>query len=169
VRQLSGVERLNNPSSMTGAIVPGLLGAGAAILGAIGVRQFVEPTADNQKIVDNADWIGLGLGGLVGLALWNMASKPAGVAAMVAATGVTLASRLPSMLSGGALAPMPAGTGAIVAQTMNGMRRRGTGAIVMQPASVGGYGPGGGETVSLQGLRAINPSAFGTPSFRMSR
>jgi len=180
VKRLSGVERVSNPSSATGAILPVVLGGTAALLSAVGIRQWVQPTADNATVVQNADWIGLGVGGLVGLTLWNMASKPAGLAALAGAGLVTLAARLPMMMMSGGIASMPAGngngTGAIVVERSNGMQRgrRGVGAIVMQPANTTGYGygPHGGENVSLQGLSAaaaIQPSAFGTPSFTMGR
>ena len=172
VRQLSGTERINNPSSMTGAAVPVLLGGAVTFLTALGVRKYVEPTADNAAIRDNASWIGVGAGGLIGLALWNMASKPAGVAALLTAAVVGIADMLPMWMAASATptATTTAGLRAIVPEySMRGMRGagRGMGAIAMQSQASRGYGSdAGGENISLG---AINPSAFGTPGFRMGR
>lgn len=176
VRRLSGVERLNNPSSVTGILGPLAIGGLGAVLTTLGIKQWVTPTPDNAMVVDNATWFGLGAGALLSLMLWNMTGKPAGVLGLGGAALATAAVTLPSAIaSSGMLASMPTGTaggrrfGAIVTETMNGARR-GMGAIVMQPASAGGYGPGGGESVTLHGLSAaVIPGAFGTPSFTMGR
>ncbi len=164
VRQLSGTERINNPSSVTGAIVPVLLGGSVAFLTSMGVRKYVDPTAENAPILDNADLIGGGAGLLTGLALWNVASRPAGVAAMAAAAIVSLAQMVPGWMSPGAATT--AGLRAILPEySMRGVR--GLRAIAMQSQASRGYGDdGGGENVSLG---RINAGAFGTPGFRMGR
>ncbi len=177
VKRLSGVERLGNPSSLTGILGPLAIGGFGAVLTTLGIRQWVTPTPENATVVNNATWFGLGVGGLLSLMLWNMTGKPAGVLGLGGAALATAAVKVPEMIaSSGMMAAMPGGTagvrggmGAIVAETVNGARRR-LGAIVMQPASAGSYGPGGGETVTLHGLQAgIIPGAFGTPSFTMGR
>ncbi len=167
VRPLNGSERLNNPSSMLGSAGPVLLGGGAAILAAVGVRMWVTPTPENQTLVNNADAVGAGVGALTGLILWNTASKPAGVVAIAASALLLVASRLPAMLesmpaAGGATA----GMGAIVAeQTMRGMRGRRMGAIVVSPIASRGYGQNaGGESIRLG---RVHTGAFGTPSYPM--
>lgn len=172
VRRLSGVERLNNPSSMTGAAMPVLIGGGVTALTVMGLHQFLEPTADNAAVLENAEWIGLAAGGLSGLALWNMASKPAGVAAVIAATVVSLAAMVPRWMAsanGGAAAPQ-AGmrrlrVGAVVPEYSMRGTGRGTRGIVMEPAASRGYGSGRsyGDNVRLGN---VNPAAFGTPTFR---
>jgi hypothetical protein len=170
VKRLSGAERLSNPSSTLGAFGPAALGGATTILGAVGVKQLVAPTAENAPVVNNADAVGLVLGLLVSGILWVTTSKPAGIAAAAGSAIAFAATKLPAMMSG--MSMMPAGTsgirgmGAIVAQQMNGARR-GMGAVVMQPAAAGSYGPGGGESVNLSGLSAVIPGAFGTPTFRM--
>lgn len=164
VRQLSGTERLNNPSSVTGALVPVLLGGSVAFLTAMGVRKYVEPTAENAPILSNADAIGGGAGLLVGLALWNVASRPAGVAAMAAAAVVSLAQMAPGWMAAASPSAAPtAGLRAVLPEySMRGLR-----AIAMQSQASRGYGAdGGGENISLG---RINASAFGTPGYRMSR
>ena len=165
VRQLSGTERLNNPSSVTGSLFPVLLGGGVAFLTAMGVRKYVEPTAENAPVINNADLIGLGAGGIVGLALWNVASRPAGVAALAAAGVVSLAQLVPMWMAGTAAAPT-AGLRAVVPEySMRGVK--GLRAIAMQSQASRGYGAdAGGENISLG---RINAGAFGTPGFRMSR
>ena len=176
VKRLSGVERLGNPSSMTGILGPLAIGGLGTVLTTLGIRQWVTPTPENSAVVNNASWIGLGVGGLLSLMLWNMTGKPAGVLGLGGAALATAAVKVPEMIaSSGMLSAMPAGTagargmGAIVTETMNGARRR-LGAIVMQPASAGSYGPGGGESVTLHGLGAsVIPGAFGTPTFSMGR
>lgn len=170
VKRLSGVERLSNPSSMTGIIGPLAIGGLGAVLATLGIRQWVTPTPDNAVIVDNAQWVGLGIGGLLGLVLWNVTGKPAGLLAMGGAGLATLATKLPDMVAAGGLG-LPAGTAGVrrgVGAIVPEYRRNGMGAIVMQPATTGSYGPGGGESVSLHGLSAaVIPSAFGRPTFSM--
>jgi hypothetical protein len=165
VRQLSGTERINNPSSVTGALVPVLLGGSVAFLTTLGVRKYVEPTQENAAILDNADLIGGGTGVLTGLVLWNVASRPAGVAAMAAAAVVSLAQLVPGWMAGAMAAPT-AGLRAVVPEySMRGTK--GLRAIAMQSQASRGYGAdGGGENISLG---RINAGAFGTPGFRMSR
>lgn len=168
IRPLNGSERLNNPSSMLGSAGPVLLGGGAAILAAVGVRMWVTPTAENQALVNNADAVGAGVGALTGLILMNTTSKPAGVAAIAASVLLLAASRLPAMLDSAMPAAGTAGMGAIVAeQTMRGVRGRRMGAIVMSPVASRGYGQNaGGENIRLG---RVHTAAFGTPSYQIGR
>jgi hypothetical protein len=170
VRRLSGVERLNNPSSMTGAVMPALIGGGVTVLTTMGVRQFLEPTPDNATIIENADWIGLAAGSLAGLALWNMASKPAGIAALATSAVVSLAALVPSWMASANGAAPPAGMRglrAIVPEySVRGLRGgHGTRGIVMEPAASRGYGAGQTYGSNVR-LGNVNPGAFGTPTFR---
>jgi len=167
VRKLNGLGDLGDPKSGVGSALPVLLGGAAAGATTIGIRQFMTPTTPGQMtVMNNAPWIGLGAGALVGLGLWSMSSQPAGVAAMAGASVVAL-----SMIFSEYAAKMrvaktgTAGFGAIVPQ-MNG-----TGAIVMEPHAGRGYGAGQlgsyGETVNVGSLGAIRQQAFGTPGFQV--
>ena len=82
VRRLSGPNSLGNPGNALGAAMPVILGGGVAALTTIGIRQYMTPTTPAQMgVVKNAPWWGMGAGGLVSLAMWNMTGRPAGVAA----------------------------------------------------------------------------------------
>lgn len=179
VRKLSGagVGQLNNPNSPSGAILPVLIGGGVTTLVAIGVQQYVQPTSEaNIMIRNNAPWVGAAAGVLTGLALFNMSSRAAGLAAMsssallaVALWGIDFAAQLRVQQAAG---NGMAGVGAVVPEySMRGVGRlggrRGTGAaIAMEPQAARGYGAGSlgsyGETVNLAG---VNTSVFGTTGF----
>lgn len=168
VRKLNGLGDLGDPKSGVGSALPVLLGGFAAAGTTIGIRQFMTPTTPGQmSVMNNAPWIGLGAGTLVGLGLWNMSSQPAGVAAIAGASVVAL-----GMVFGEMAAKMrmqkagTAGVGAIVAYGPG--QGDGMGAIVMEPQASRGYGAGQlgsyGETVNLG---AIRQQAFGTTGFQI--
>jgi hypothetical protein len=181
VRKLNGVGQLKNPNSATGAMLPVLIGGGVTALTTLGIRTMVEPTDDtNIMIRDNAPIIGVAVGGLAGLALWNMASQPAGVATIAAAGVVGLSlwaleyAAMAKAQAAANAAPATAGIGAVVPEYSMPQRGNGVGAIVMEPQSSRGYGAGPlgrlssyGETVNVAGLGAVNAGAFGTPGFSL--
>jgi hypothetical protein len=175
---------------MDGAALPVAIGGGVAAMTTIGIRHYMKPETETQlNVVKQAPWIGIGAGTLVSLAMFNMASQPAGVAGMVAAAlvGVTMLTseaaakaRLDAavaqtdMVGANGAAPV-AGFGAVVPEysSMRGLparRGRGMGAIAMEPHASRGYGAGPlgayGETVNLGN---INASVFGTPGFQLGR
>lgn len=168
VKRLSGVGALRNPNSAVGAAMPVVLGGGVAALTMIGIRQFMTPTSDTQMaIVKNAPWVGLGAGGLVSLAMWNMSSRAAGISGLAAASVVGLGVVIGEYAAKMRMAPA-AGVGAVVPEYSMAGARRGTGAIVMEPHASRGYGAGPlgsyGEEVNLG---AINPKVFGTTGFNL--
>lgn len=177
VRKLNGLGDLGDPKSGVGAALPVLLGGLAAGGTTIGIRHFMTPTTPGQmSVMNNAPWIGLGAGVIVGLGMWNMTSQPAGVGAIAGASVVALSMVIGEMAAKMRMASAGAGTagvGAVVAYGPgqgNGMTS-GVGAIVMEPHASRGYGAGQlgavgsyGETVNLG---AIRQQAFGTPGFQI--
>jgi hypothetical protein len=127
-----------------------------------------------MSVVDNAPWIGVGAGAIVGLAMWNMVSQPAGVGALTAALLVGGSMAISEMAAKSRLtAAAPAttstaGIGAVVPEYSAAPRRSGVGAITMEAHASRGYGAGAlgsyGESVNLG---AVNLRAFGTPGAYM--
>lgn len=184
VRRLSGgrggfggLGELSNPSTAAGALLPVLIGGGVTLLTTIGIRQFLKPKTEmGQNAVKYAPLIGTGAGILTSLALWSMASQSAGLAGMTASAtlglGITGMEALAiAQAKAAAAAPATAGYGMGAIVPEYGMAgRRGTGAIVMEPAADRGWGMtsgrrGTGTYGEVVSLGAVNPNAFGTPGF----
>lgn len=169
-----GMGAVKRPHSFAGSAVPVLVGGGVAAATAIGIRYYMTPTTQTQmSVVDNAPLIGVGTGAIVGLAMWNLVSQPAGVAALVSALavgGAMMASEAAakSRLTHVAAPTTTAGFGAVVPEYSAAPRRSGVGAITMESHASRGYGSGAlgsyGETVNLG---AVNIRAFGTPGAYM--
>ena len=168
---LGGLGELSNPNSTAGALLPVLVGGGVTLLTTIGIRQFLKPkTKAGATAVKYAPLIGTGAGVLTSLALWTMASQAAGLAGITAAGTIGLGiTGMEAMAKAAAKAPATAGMGAIVPE-YGTSGRRGTGAIVMEPAASRGWGMtsgrrGTGTYGEVVSLGAVNPNAFGTPGF----
>lgn len=167
IRRL-GMGSLDKPDSMTGALLPVIIGGAVTTFVTLGLQNMA-PTPDNQAVRDNASWIGFGAGGLASLALWNLAKPASGVMALSASIVALLATKMPGWLAdaraSAATQPGTAGLRAVVPEysSMRGLGGggRGMGAIVMQPQATRGLGKPG-EVISLQG---INTRVFGTPAF----
>ncbi len=171
--------QLRNPNSAIGASMPVVLGGATTALVTLGLRQFMTPTTEWQaQVVEFAPWVGTGAGLLVGLALWNMTSRAAGIGALTAALTVGIA--FAATEAAARMRMQTAGMGAVVPEYSlgRGMPARGVGAIAMEPTAARGYGAGPlgrnnqlasyGEDVTLrgvQGLGQVNQDAFGTASF----
>jgi hypothetical protein len=172
-----GVGAVKRPHSFAGSAVPVLVGGTVAAATAVGIRYYMTPTTQTQmSVVDNAPWIGVGAGAIVGLAMWNMVSQPAGVGALTAALlvgGSMAVSEMAAKARLTAAVPVaPAtttqGIGAVVPEYSAAPRRSGVGAITMESHASRGYGAGAlgsyGESVNLG---AVNLRAFGTPGAYM--
>lgn len=167
IRRL-GMGSLDKPDSMTGALLPVLIGGAITTFVTLGLQNMA-PTPDNEAVRNNAGWIGFGAGGLASLALWNLARPASGIMALSAAAVALLATKLPGWLAdaraSAATQPGTAGLRAVVPEysSMRGVGGgRGMGAIVMQPQATRGLGKPG-EVINLSG---INTSVFGTPAFK---
>ena len=171
----AGMGAVKRPHSFAGSAVPVLVGGAVAAATAVGIRYYMTPVTQTQmSVVDNAPLIGIGAGGIVGLAMWNMVSQPAGVGALTAAVLVGGSMMLSeaaakSRLSHAAAPSTPtAGFGAVVPEYSAAPRRSGVGAITMESHASRGYGAGAlgsyGESVNLG---AVNIRAFGTPGAYM--
>jgi hypothetical protein len=168
-----GMGAVKRPHSFAGSAVPVLVGGTVAAATAIGIRYYMTPTTQTQmSVMDNAPLIGMGAGAVVGLAMWNLVSQPAGVASLVSAVAVGGAMMISeaaakARLSHAVSAPV-AGLGAVVPEYSAAPRRSGVGAITMESHASRGYGSGAlgsyGETVNLG---AVNVRAFGTPGAYM--
>lgn len=170
-----GVGAVKRPHSFAGSAVPVLVGGGVAAATAVGLRYYMTPTTQTQmSVVDNAPWIGVGAGAVVGLAMWNLVSQPAGIAAIMSGLLVGSSMAISEMAAKSRLAAAvpatttQAGIGAVVPEYSSAPRRSGVGAITMESHASRGYGAGAlgsyGETVNLG---AVNIKAFGTPGAYM--
>lgn len=168
----AGLGELSNPNTAAGALLPVFIGGGVTLLTMVGIRQFLKPkTAMGANAVKYAPLIGTGAGILTSLALWSMASQSAGLSAMTAAGTLGLGiTGMEALAKANAARPATtSGVGAIVPEY--GMAgRRGTSAIVMEPAADRGWGMtsgrrGTGTYGEVVSLGAVNPNAFGTPGF----
>lgn len=187
VRRMRGLGQLRSPGSPMGAVVPVVLGAGAAATTVIGLRHLMTPTTDAQmKIMEYAPWIGTGVGLLAALGMGYSVGRPAGLSTAAGTIAVTAAmmigewaarQRLRQVASGETLEAMRryglGRTGAIVPEYssdgMSGGTRAPVGALVWdqaqrQPSNVGGVGAYG----DVVNLGSINSSAFGEPGFRVA-
>jgi len=166
IRRL-GMGSLDNPNSLSGSLLPVLIGGGVTAIVTLGLQNMA-PTPDNQMVRDNAAYIGFGAGGIAGLALWNLAKPASGMMALASATVALLAAKLPSWLAdaraASATQPGTAGLRAVVPEySMRGLRGGNPmGAIVMQPTAQRGLGAPG-EAINLSG---VNIGVFGTPGFK---
>lgn len=163
-RKLNGLGNLKSPSSVTGAVVPPVLGG--AIAG--GTTLALEHMDTGMVwMPDYAGAIGLGASAAVAAVMWKMVGKPQALALLAAAATVTGLHYGKKYLES---VPATRGyrtrnhMGAVVAERLSG---RGTGAIVMESNAQQGYNTrSGGEKVKVAGgLGAINSSAFGTSAF----
>jgi hypothetical protein len=145
-----GLGSLSNSNSFMGAAIPPMIGGGVAAAVTVGLRQVTSTNEMVVKAQENAPWVGLAAGGLASLALYNMVSRTAGIAALsgtVAVAAAFVGSKL-------AAAKTMAGLGAVVPEYRDGL-----GAVVMESPASRPRQFSGGESVSLG---ALNASAFGT-------
>lgn len=174
-----GVGSLKDPKSAIGAVFPPLLGGALAAGGAIGIKMLAEPAPGEMQtetqlfLAEWAPWLGVGVGAIGALGLFAMVGAPQGVSAAAGAVAVGGALGMTKLLESSSTTAGRRrlyGVGATVPQ-----RSPMTGAIVMSPAVSGrrrqlagnqASGPSAGSVVSLQGINAVNTSAFGTPGFR---
>ncbi len=174
-RRLNGIGNLKQTNSVMGAVVPALAAGILTIGGTIAAEQLITPDGTGgfmDTLHDNAPAVGIVAGGLGSLGLMFVAGKPQALTAAIVTAIAGGGAYLKKYIDGGSATAgvgyMRRGRrqmGAVVAETMHGLPARGMGAIVMEPYGQQGYGnSGGGEKVTLG---AINPGAFGTPSFDM--
>ncbi len=182
-RGLAGLGNISGAGALGRDVLPGLLGIGLTIGGAIAVRSFVQPTPGAMaSVYRNAPLIGMGAG-VVGAGVVYMATKkragagPAiGVASISILSGAFVlgmeklnAARPGAMSAIADVAPsLPAGETAgmrgLVAETRTARQLRGV--VMEQP---GMRGPGDfGESVNAPIRGAVNPSAFGRPQSNMN-
>lgn len=173
MKRMNGLGKLSSPSSFMGAAVPPLVGGLVAALTAVGVRWFAKPGSSplQAKLYKFAPFVGLATGGAASLAMYMLGGAPAalssGIGAAAASGGLIGYDMLLKKQGGAAVQAALAGLGAIVPE----YGTRGLGAIVMEPqntrtfsSGTRGLGAVYGETVNLGN---VNPSAFGTPGFKV--
>lgn len=179
-RRINGLGNLKNPSSLTGAVVPPLVGGAVAGGTTLALEQMAVSTSGLGRgmhlgmaapgwMHDWAPAIGLGAAALVSLSMVWFAGRPQALSsfASAAATSGTLFAKK-YLESAPAATKGVRGIGAVVPEQLAGLPAQGVGAIVMEPYGQQGYGNyGGGERVNVSGLSAINAGAFGTPGFEM--
>jgi len=184
-RGLAGLGNISGAGALGRDVLPGLLGIGLTIGGAIAVRSFVRPDPGAMAAVyRNAPLIGMGAG-VVGAGVVYMATKkragagPAiGVASISILSGAFVlgmeklnAARPGAMSAIADVAPsLPAeggttaGMRGLVAETRTARQLRG---VVMEPGGM--RGPGDfGDSVNAPVRGAVNPSAFGRPQSNMN-
>jgi hypothetical protein len=193
-RKMSGLGQLNNPRSLSGALVPPLVGGGVAALVTIGIKSMTVQGHAQQQVQQQlqqqqglgavqgggtesmlykwAPALGVAGGGLASLLMSQLAGQSAGYGALAGALGVG-----GSLAAGAAMHEIQQKqvqglyghrTGAIVAEYGEGP----LGALVLEPNSEQGYNSySGGASVAVNGLGgrgtgdAVDPSAFGTQAF----
>lgn len=173
-KRMNGLGKIHLPGSFMGAALPPLVGGLVAAATAVGVRWFAKPAASamQAKLYKFAPYVGLATGGAASLALYMLGGAPAalsgGVGALTVSGGIIGYDMLIKK-QGGAAVQALIGLGAIVPE----YGTRGLGAIVMEPQTTRTFSSGGGtrglgavygETVNLGN---VNPSAFGTPGFKV--
>lgn len=165
---------VNDPHSPMGAIVPVLGGAIAAVATALGLRYGMTPvTPTQQKVVQYAPYIGLGVGELVALIFGYSTGKASGMSAAASALIVSgamitadwgMRSKFPALSAAGQ--PTAPYLGAIVAEygNMPGRPRALSGANMGEIVWQKQQNVRGGDVVQLRG---ITQSAYGTPGFQI--
>jgi hypothetical protein len=153
--------------------MPVIIGGGTAAVTTIAVHQMTPTSPMQLALVRNAPWVGVGVGVLASLAVWNLQNARAGAGALTAAitVGIGLAAVEYAagmrMGAGNGNGNAVAGVGAIVPEYgVAGAGRGGMGAIAMEPHASRGYGAGPlGSYGEVVNLGQVNASAFGTPGF----
>jgi hypothetical protein len=176
MKGLAGLGNIRTAGALGRDVLPGLIGIGLTLGGALAVRSFVRP--DPGPMATTYRWapaIGGGIGLLGAGVLAGAMPSARGQAMAVASTSVLSAalvlgieqlnvSRPGAMM---AIANVPAapaatptaGLGALVAETRTARQLRG---VVMEPAMRGVAGDFG-DSVSAPIRGSVNPSAFGRP------
>jgi hypothetical protein len=190
-RKGAGMGALKGNEMLTESVMPPLIGGGVAALVALAIRYWVNPAEGKTQLtmVKWAPLFGLATGGLASLALMFFTGTSSAVSSFLSASAVGmygLGHDFVAKEHGGRILAATLTNGANGAAAVEGYRRRGMGAIVMEPtlasgrragtigaivpeystpphgAGIGSYG----EVVNLQGLGGINTTAFGTPGFQ---